>query len=52
MAAGITATVYCYCHQAHSLLLVCLFASRSLIPAQVEEADFKIQPNTETSGAH
>jgi Na+-transporting NADH:ubiquinone oxidoreductase subunit D len=29
-----------------------IWASRSLIPAQVEEADFKIQPNTETSGAH
>ncbi|NVK39077.1 MAG: NADH:ubiquinone reductase (Na(+)-transporting) subunit D [Gammaproteobacteria bacterium] len=29
-----------------------IWASRTLIPAQVEEADFKIQPNTETSGAH
>lgn len=29
-----------------------IWASRSLLPSQVEEADFKIQPNTETSGAH
>ena len=29
-----------------------IWASRTLIPSQVEEADFKIQPNTETSGAH
>ncbi len=29
-----------------------IWGSRTLIPAQVEEADFKIQPNTETSGAH
>jgi Na+-transporting NADH:ubiquinone oxidoreductase subunit D len=29
-----------------------IWASRTLIPSQVEAADFKIQPNTETSGAH
>jgi len=29
-----------------------IWASRTLIPSQVEEPDFKIQPNTETSGAH
>jgi Na+-transporting NADH:ubiquinone oxidoreductase subunit D len=29
-----------------------IWTSRTLIPSQVEEADFTIQPNTETSGAH
>ena len=29
-----------------------IWGSRTLIPSQVEKADFKIQPNTETSGAH
>jgi len=29
-----------------------IWASRTMIPSQVEAADFKMQPNTETSGAH
>jgi len=29
-----------------------IWVSRTFIPTQVESADFKIQPNTETSGAH